>query len=468
MIFCKKGLKVILICCWYFTGCNTTKNNRGTEQSQNVLQTGTIIKVKAPFAMPDLKSFTSTKKMYTITNYGAVEGGNIISTEAIATAIKECNSNGGGTVLIPNGKWLTGKIHFKSNVNLHLQDSAELIFSDDYNEYLPSVQSSWEGMECFNYSPLIYAFNCNNISLSGKGKLIAKINKWEAWYGRPPLHMEGLKTLYEMAVKNVPVSERDMTKKEYHFRPQFIQFNRCTNVVIENLSIRSSPFWTVHLLLCNGVIVRGLDIFAHGHNNDGIDPEMTKNLLIENCTFDQGDDAIAIKAGRDQDGWRLNTPTENVVIRNCVVKDGHQLVAIGSEISAGVRNVYIHDCIIPTHGKTSLNNILFIKTNSGRGGFVRNIYIKNIKATQVSASVLGIATDVFYQWKNLVPQYEKRLTNIEGIYVENIEVDNVDIEIAIYGDKEKPVNTVMIKNIKARHVSKQVNIIENVINFQEN
>ena len=270
-------------------------------------------------------------------------------------------------------------------------------------------------MECYNYSPLIYAFNCNNVTLSGKGRLIAKTNQWEAWYGRPPLHMEGLKTLYEMAVKNVPVTERDMTKNEYHFRPQFIQFNRCTNVVIENLSIRNSPFWTVHLLLCDGVIVRGLDIFAHGHNNDGIDPEMTKNLLIENCTFDQGDDAIAIKAGRDQDGWRLNTATENVVIRNCTVKDGHQLVAIGSEISAGVRNVYIHDCIIPTKGKTSLNNILFIKTNSGRGGFVKNIYLKNIKATQVSASVLGIATDVFYQWKNLVPQYEKRLTNIEGI-----------------------------------------------------
>ena len=468
MLFNKNVLSIILIYCCFFASCNSTKKNSNTISSFNTLQKDSVIKVLAPFVMTDLKVFKHPDKIYAITNYGAVEGGHTLNTKAIEIAIKECNANGGGTVLIPKGKWLTAKIHLQSNVNLHLQDSAELIFSDDYKEYLPAVQSSWEGMECYNYSPLIYAFDCNNVTLSGKGKLVAKIDKWEAWYGRPPLHMEGLKILYEMAVKNVPLAERDMTKKEYHFRPQFIQFNRCTNVVIENLSIRNSPFWTVHLLLCNGVLVRGLDIFAHGHNNDGIDPEMTKNLLIENCTFDQGDDAIAIKAGRDQDGWRLNIPTENVVIRNCIVKDGHQLVAIGSEISAGVRNVYIHNCIIPTEGKTSLNNILFIKTNSSRGGFVRNIYLSNIKATKVAAAVLGIATDVFYQWKNLVPQYEKRLTDIEGIYVENVDVDSVGIAVAIYGDKEKPVNTVMLKNIKARHVSNQANIIENVVNFQEN
>ena len=457
---------IVSSCILFIPGCSASKYSKNAPNFKKVLTTESV-QVSAPFKMPELKIIIYPDRVYNISHFGAVDGGEVLNKDVISRVIKTCHDAGGGTVLIPEGKWLTGQIHFQSNVNLHIQDSAELIFSDDYNEYLPAVQSSWEGMECFNYSPLIYAFNCRNVTLSGKGKLIAKIDKWEEWYGRPPLHMEGLKNLYEMAVKNVPVKDRDMTKRDYHFRPQFIQFNRCSNVVIENISIRNSPFWTVHLLLCKGVIVKGLDIFAHGHNNDGIDPEMTQNLLIENCTFDQGDDAIAIKAGRDHDGWRLNTPTENIVIRNCIVKNGHQLMAIGSEISAGVRNVYLHDCIIPTEGKTLLNNIVFIKTNSGRGGFVSNIHVKNIKATKVSAGVLGIATDVFYQWKNLVPQYEKRLTAINGIYLSDIEVNQADIPFSISGDMEMPVQDVILRNIKVKNYSGGQNIIKNVVGIKE-
>jgi polygalacturonase len=450
----------------FLSACSLFKQNKSNAEVKiSIIKEA--IKVDAPFKMPALHVIKYPDRVFNIKDYGAVEGGVFLNRDIISNVIKTCNEAGGGTVVIPDGKWLTGKIHFKSNVNLHLQDSAELIFSDDFNEYLPAVQSSWEGMECFNYSPLIYAFNCSNITLSGKGKLIAVIGKWKDWYERPPLHMQGLKTLYEMAVKKVPVADRDMTKEAYHFRPQFIQFNRCTDAVIENLSIKNSPFWTVHLYLCNGVIVRGLDIYAHGHNNDGIDPEMTKNLLIENCIFDQGDDAVAIKSGRDQDGWRLNTPTENVVIRNCIVKDGHQLLAVGSEISGGIRNIYLHDCTIPPNNRSSLNNIIFIKTNAGRGGFIEHIYVKNIKADKLAAAVLGVATDVFYQWKDLVPVYEKRLTKISDIRLSDIEVREADIPFSIKGDSELPVAGVDIKNIRIIKSFKKESVIQNVTGVQQ-
>ena len=323
-------------------------------------------------------------------------------------------------MVVPKGMWRTGKIHFQSNVNLHLEKDARLTFSGDPKDYLPAVQSSWEGFECFNYSPLVYAFECENVALTGEGTLEADMEIWEKWMKRPPAHLEALKKLYHFTSTNAPVEQRQMAEGENNLRPQFIQFNRCKNVLIEDVRIRNSPFWTIHLFLSESVVVRGIDIRAHGHNNDGIDPEMTRNLLVENCRFDQGDDAIAIKSGSNHDGWRLDTPTENVVIRNCEVIAGHQLVAIGSELSGGVRNVYIHDCKFAPGYKPF--NLLFIKTNIRRGGFVENIHMENIEATATRESVLGIETDVLYQWKTLVPTVEERLTKISGIHVSNIRI----------------------------------------------
>ena len=402
------------------------------------------ISVKAPFPMPAIKVPVFPKTEFPITKFGAKEGDD--SSEAIRKAIAACHEAGGGSVVIPEGKWLTGKIHFKSNVNLHLEKDATLLFSDDPADYLPAVQSSWEGFECFIYSPLIYAFDCENIAITGEGKLEAKMGTWKEWSGRPPAHMEALKKLYTMGSTNVPVVQRQMAEGENHLRPQFIQFNRCRNVLIENVRIRNSPFWTIHLLLCDSAVVRGLDIYAHGHNNDGIDPEMTRNLLVENCRFDQGDDAIAIKSGSNQDGWRLNVPTENIVIRNCTVVEGHQLCAIGSELSAGIRNVYVHDCKF-VNDKYQPMNLLFIKTNLRRGGFVENIHMENIESGRLKQSVLGIETDVLYQWKTLVPTYEERITRISGIHVSNIKAAETGTPFRIEGDKREPVRDVTLDRI---------------------
>ncbi|MBK1814950.1 glycoside hydrolase family 28 protein [Luteolibacter yonseiensis] len=402
------------------------------------------ISVKAAFPMPVIKVPVFPKKDFVVTEYGAKESGDCSSS--IEQAIAACHEAGGGRVVIPEGKWLTGKVHFRSNVNLHLEKGATLLFSDDPADYLPAVQSSWEGFECFNYSPLIYAFDCENVAITGGGKIEAEMGTWKEWSGRPPAHMEALKKLYTMASTNVPVIERQMAVGENHLRPQFIQFNRCRNVLIEDITIRNSPFWTIHLLLCDSVVVRGLDIHAHGHNNDGIDPEMTRNLLVENCRFDQGDDAIAIKSGSNQDGWRLGVPTENIVIRGCTVIEGHQLVAIGSELSAGIRNVHVRDCRF-VNEKYQPMNLLFIKTNHRRGGFVENIHMENIEAGRVRQSVLGIETDVLYQWKNLVPTYEERITKISGIHVSNIKVAETGIPFRIEGDKREPVTDVTLDGI---------------------
>jgi galactosylceramidase len=427
------------------------------------------ISVKAPFPMPAIKVPVFPKRDFVITDYGAKPGGEADNTDAIRRAILECHDQGGGRVIIPAGVWFTGAVHLKSNVNLLLEKNAVLSFSDNPKDYLPAVQSSWEGWECFNYSPLIYAFDCENVALSGEGRLEPKMGTWQIWFARPPAHMEALKRLYTMGSTEVPVGQRQMAEGENNLRPHLVQFNRCRNVLIEDIKIRNSPFWTIHLMLCDSVVVRRLDIFAHGHNNDGIDPEGTRNLLVEDCRFDQGDDAIAIKSGTNQDGWRLNTPSENIVIRNCTVLNGHQLVAIGSELSGGVRNVYVHDCRFdPATTKLDPFNVLYIKTNRRRGGFVENITMENIDASDAKfgMGVFGIETDVLYQWRTLVPTYEERLTLIRGITMRNVKVRATSTPFRILGDGDLPVKDVTLDNITIGTVRGQKDRYENALNIK--
>lgn len=259
------------------------------------------VEVEAPFPMDPIRIFNYPEKDFLITDYGAVEGGEVKNTEAIAKAIEACNQAGGGRVVIPAGTWLTGPIHFKSNVNLHLQENAVVKFTDDPQDYLPAVMTSWEGMECYNYSPLVYAFECENIAITGKGMLNPIMDTWRTWFPRPTPHLEALKELYTMASTDVPVEERQMAKGENNLRPHLIHLNRCKTILLDEFKIRNSPFWTIHIYMCDGGIARNLDVKSHGHNNDGIDLEMTRNFLVENCLFDQGDDAVVIKAGRNRD-----------------------------------------------------------------------------------------------------------------------------------------------------------------------
>jgi polygalacturonase len=420
--------------------------------------------VKAPFEMPAIKipDFSNCKE-FSIVDFGAVQGDKNKTSEAINKAITKANKAGGGIVVIPDGEWLTKKIHFKSNVNLHLNKGAVLLFSENPDDYLPAVNSTWEGYECYNYSPLIYAYKCKNIAITGEGELKAKMDIWKEWFSRPKAHMESLKRLYFLASYNKSMKERQMVNDSAHFRPQFIQFNRCENIVMDGVTITNSPFWTIHPFLSKDVVLRNLKVYAHGHNNDGVDPEMSQNVLIENCIFDQGDDAIAIKSGSNQDAWRLNTPSKNIIMRNCTVKNGHQLVAIGSELSGGIENVFIDNCTVVDGAK--LNHLLFIKTNERRGGFVNNIYMSNIVSGKIDEGILGIDTDVLYQWRDLVPTIERRLTPIKNVYLDNIKATNVKFISKISGQKELPVENIFLKNVNADIVQGNQNIHENVLNF---
>ncbi|MBE7171489.1 MAG: glycoside hydrolase family 28 protein [Williamsia sp.] len=421
--------------------------------------------VKAPFNMPriNVPDFSRCAKFF-ITDCGAVQNDQQKTSAAIAQAIDKASKAGGGIVVVPKGEWLTGKIHFKSNVNLHLDKGAVLLFSGDPADYLPAVHSSWEGLECYNYSPLIYAYHCKNIALTGEGEIKARMEVWEKWFARPAAHMNSIKNLYNQSWNNVPVIKRQMVNDTSHLRPQFIQFNRSENILLEGIHITNSPFWTIHLYLAKNVVIRAVKVYAHGHNNDGVDPEMSQNVLIEHCVFDQGDDAIAIKSGRNPEGWRLKTPSKNIVIRNCTVKNGHQLVAIGSELSGGIERVFADSCTVVDGAK--LNHLLFIKTNERMGGYVRDIYASNIKAGKIDLGVLGIETDVLYQWRTLVPTYEKRLTPIKGVFLSNITASDVKFVSRILGQQERPVEDVSLKNIRTGTVQDKKHIHENVKGFK--
>ena len=218
------------------------------------------------------------------------------------------------------------------------------------------------------------------------------------------------------------------------------------------------------MYLSKDIIVRNLNIYAHGHNNDGFDPEMSQNILVENVTFDQGDDAIAVKSGRNPEGWRSKTPTKNLIIRNCIIKNGHQLLAVGSELSGGIENVFIDKCEVLDGAK--MFNLVFIKTNERMGGYVKNIFVQNIKGSKLDFGVLGIETDVLYQWKNLVPTVERRLTPISDVYLTNVNAKNVKFISRIKGEKELPIKNIFLKNVTADKVEdSQKHINENVINF---
>ena len=427
----------------------------------------TEIKVKAPFEMPSIKvpDFKSCKKL-AITDFGAVVGDKDKTTQAIAKAIDEANKIGGGTVVIPEGEWLTGQVHMKSNVNLHLNKGAVLLFSEKPEDYLPAVPTSWEGLECYNYSPLIYAYECKNIAITGQGEIKAKMDVWTVWGARPRGHMNSLKRLYYLSGDNVPVKDRMMVNDSAHLRPHFIQMNRCENVLLDGFKITNSPFWTVHLYHSKDIVVRNLNVYAHGHNNDGIDPEMSQNVLVENCVFDQGDDAIAVKSGRNPEGWRSNMPSKNIVIRNCIVKNGHQLLAIGSELSGGIENVFITNCKVMDDAK--MFHLVFIKTNERMGGHVKNIHVSNITAGKIDNGILGIETDVLYQWRNLVPTIERRLTPIQDIYLENVKAKHVKFISHILGQRELPIENIFLKNVTADTIQNKKNIHENVKNFHEN
>ncbi len=325
---------------------------------------------------------------FVVTDYGAVGNGTTLCTQAFANTIQACHAAGGGRVLVPSGVYLCGAIRLLSNVNLHLADDAIISFSQNPADF-PVVYTRFEGTECMNYSPLIYAFEQENIAVTGAGTLNGRADATH-WWPWGDQSTDDKLLLYSMADNNLPVEQRIFGAGHF-LRPSMIQPYRCRNFLLQDVRILNGPMWHVHPVLCTNIIIDGITVSGAGPNNDGCNPESCDNVWIKNCTFNTGDDCIALKSGRDSDGRRINVPIKNVVVQDCIMQDGHGGVTIGSEMSGGVRNIFAERC---TMSSPHLKRALRIKTNSERGGVIEHIYYRHITIGQVSEA--AVIFDFYY------------------------------------------------------------------------
>jgi polygalacturonase len=351
--------------------------------------------------------------------------------------------------VVPAGKFIMGgPIHLKSNVNLHIEKEAIVLFTRDTKKYLPQVLTRFESVELMNYSPFIYAYEQENIAITGEGILDGNSNEeyWWPW----KLKQETNERLKEMAENNVPVSERVFGEGDF-LRPNFVQPYKCKNILIEGVTIKNSPMWILNPVLCTNVTIRNVTVISHGPNSDGCDPESSKDVLIENCFFDTGDDCIAIKSGRDHDGRRVNVASENIIIRGCTMKDGHGGVVIGSEVSGNVRNVFAENCEMSS---PNLDRALRIKSNSKRGGIVENIYMRNIKVGEVKDAVIRI--NMFY-----ANETGDNHPQVRNVFVSNMTSKKSDYAIRIEGEEDFPVENIKIENCSFDNATKE-NLLKGV------
>ena len=398
--------------------------------------------VEAPFPMPKLDPPQFPDRVYDIRDYGAKDGGKIENTEAIRKAIDACAGAGGGTVRVPAGTWLTGAIHLKSNVNLHIEKGAELHFSTDPEDYLPVVFTRWAGFELYNYSPLIYARDCENIAVTGSGKLFGHGPAWWPW---AKIQEETARRVYrEQVLKNVPAEERVYGTPAAGLRPQFISPINCRNVLLEGFEIAGpGPFWTIHLVYCENVIVRDLTLnTVGGPNTDGINLDSTRNALIETCEINAGDDAIALKSGINEEGRRIGRPTENVVIRNIRAGKCHGGIVIGSEMSGGVRNIYGHSCEFIGAGKG-----IRLKSNASRGGVVENCWFENIRMTGIAQEAIVIQTD-YGAW--MASKDGNAYPLFRNLVFKNITCDGAAQAVSMTATEHQPIEKVTLENVSIK------------------
>ena len=401
------------------------------------------------------------ERQFLITSFGAKTTATAAQNQkAINRVISLVSKKGGGKVIIPKGSWNTGAIELKSHVNLVLEEGATLHFAFEPKLY-PLVRTSWEGLACWNYSPCIYAYKAIDIAITGKGTIDGGGNNdtfWQ-WNGSPRFgYKEGVtkesqklgsrSKLLKMAEDGVPFDERKFGMG-YGLRPQLVNMVHCERILIKDVKMINSPFWVIHPLLSKNITVDGVYVWNEGPNGDGCDPEACENVLIQNCVFHTGDDCIAIKSGRNNDGRLWNQPSKNIIIRNCKMEDGHGGVVIGSEISGGCENVYAENCVMDS---PHLERILRIKTNNCRGGQVQNINMRNVVVGQCKEAVVKINLD--YERKEICYRGFEPIVN--NVNVENVTCQKSDYGVLIIGrDSLENVYDINIKNCKFDGVVKE-------------
>jgi len=408
-----------------------------------------IAPVTAPFDMPLLERPVFPDRMFDIRDYGAVEydrNAPVQITDAVHYAIEAAHDAGGGTVLIPAGEWLSGPIHLMSNINLHFAEDAVVYFSTDKDDYLPVVRQRHEGVEAYNYSPMIYAYKLKNVAVTGKGRLDAQGEHWWEWYreyGAPP----------RAIATKVPLSRRDFGKGSgmEGMRPNFVVFWECENVLVEGITLDDSPMWNVHLIYTKNAIVRDVTVNSlDAPNGDGVVIDSSKDVLIEYNHFETGDDAVVLKSGLNEEGLLINIPTENVVIRNFEaidVRTGSGGVVFGSESSGGIRNVYVHDAYF----EGSDRGIRF-KTERGRGNVIENIYIRDIEMKNLTYEAINVNT--FYTG----PGVTGPAPLIRNVHIRDIKIDGVPTAIALIGLPEKWLENFTLENISIRNAERGARI----------
>lgn len=382
------------------------------------------------------------------------------SRQALQKLIDQCSEQGGGKVIVPAGVHeMDGPLQLRDNVNLHLLDGANLHFTSDPDAYLPAVLSRWEGTEVYNRSSMIRAQGCRNIAITGEGLAVIDANggvmaRWgmplgtvefqeniHGTHGETPEKAD-VDRLRQMGDDLTPVSQR-VFGKGTHLRPCAIEFHRCQQILIQGIVLKNSPFWCIHPLYCEDVTVRNVCIDSHFPNNDGCDPESSKRVLIENCYFQTGDDAVAIKAGRDADGRRVGIPSENIVIKNCSFRSECNGLCIGSEMSGGVRNVFMKNIDIG-----NVKNALLFKSNLDRGGFIEQVYVDNVSIKKVAGAVLRFETNYFgYRGGNYPARYS-------DFRISNVSAESADAYAIYYdGNDSEPIRNISVENFSVDHAA---------------
>ena len=394
--------------------------------------------------MPQLARPAFPDRMVSVIEHGAVDekaagiaagAGDSSSIKAVATAvakntaafeeaIRACAEAGGGHVLVPAGRWHVGPVHLRSNIDLRLAEGAELVFSDRFADYLPVALVRVGGIDMWNYSPLVYARDCENIAITGPGKLNGNAHAWWPWKSRET------RAGFEMGAKGVPVDKRVFGTPEAAIRPSFVSFVNCKNVLLEGFTIGSGPNWTIHPVYCENIILRRVHVSTDGPNNDGVDPDSCRNLLIEHCDFETGDDCVVLKSGYNEDGWRVARPTENVVMRDCRSKRGHGGLVVGSEMSGGVRNVYMRDCEFD-----GTDRAVRIKSRIDRGGVVENVWAENVRARNLKYEAVILNMD-YGSDRNAPPKANPPL--FRNFHFKNFTVDGAPAAARIAGLEAKP------------------------------
>lgn len=389
---------------------------------------------KRDLILKNIVSVTLSANRLLLTDFGAAGDSATDNKPAFDKALQLCKEKNGGKIIVPAGTYIVnGPIHLVSNTSIELQKGAKLVFGTNAADYLPVVPTSWEGTFLYNYSPLIYAYKVNNVAITGEGIIDGNgKDGFSQWYDQQkPSQQLSRKMNHE----GVPVKDRVFGAGHY-LRPQLIQFFDCKNILVEGVTIMNSPFWCVHFLRSENIVARKVKFDAFNKNNDGFDPEYAKNVLIEDIDFNNADDNVAIKAGRDHEGRSTAIHSENIIIRNCRFKGLHGVV-IGSEMSAGVRNVFVENC---TYGGYCKRGI-YLKSNPDRGGFIRDVYVNDVE--------FGAVEDAIFITSYYHGEGKGFETDIRNIFFENMTFKTAShAGLVIQGYPTKKVTDVYLTNVK--------------------